>query len=337
MTVSFYIFAIVDNYDKGMKMLVKISKHPNSMLYSDVEEKGKGKRLKTRNKWFDDPIDATEESKWERKQSNAVLPPIPKFTSVANISTLRIPENRENKVAKLSNTKLSVSKHNELKTIESKTVDISHLSTNNARLYGAEQKNSLHSLKHKKAMTNMLQSDIAKENNINYSNKECCNIKDISSINNGCKMNPKAIHKCAYALNGTASLESIADAVCFLSSMFTFYLFNLFCLFVYLVTSIKHKLIITLLFCSDELSACKLLLRETDKTIQTFIESEVTSNKNVSFNEQSKFDSGNYLNEFPLSTLDELKAFERKIKKDDTYRSKIVRNIYMQYFILIKY
>ncbi|XP_018365077.1 PREDICTED: uncharacterized protein LOC108762533 [Trachymyrmex cornetzi] len=36
----------IGNYDRGMKMLVKIEKNPNATLYSDVEEKGKGKRLK---------------------------------------------------------------------------------------------------------------------------------------------------------------------------------------------------------------------------------------------------------------------------------------------------
>lgn len=37
-----------------MKLLVKITKNPNAILYSDLEEKGKGKRMKKPNKYFDD-------------------------------------------------------------------------------------------------------------------------------------------------------------------------------------------------------------------------------------------------------------------------------------------
>lgn len=46
--------SFAENYDKGMKMLIKISKNPNAKLYSDIEEKGKGKRLKKPNKHFNE-------------------------------------------------------------------------------------------------------------------------------------------------------------------------------------------------------------------------------------------------------------------------------------------
>jgi len=41
-------------------MLVKVSKYPNSALFSDLEEKGKGQRKKMPSKRFDYPIDASE-------------------------------------------------------------------------------------------------------------------------------------------------------------------------------------------------------------------------------------------------------------------------------------
>jgi len=51
----------------------------------------------------------------------------------------------------------------------------------------------------------------------------------VSSKRIGCKMQPKATHKCTYANDGgKVTLESLADAVCFLSSMLAFYVpFNL--------------------------------------------------------------------------------------------------------------
>lgn len=73
----------IENYDRGMKMLVKIAKNPNAVLYSDVEEKGKGKRLKRPIKYFDD--DANKENKLEKKRSTmlSALLPIPKLTNVS--------------------------------------------------------------------------------------------------------------------------------------------------------------------------------------------------------------------------------------------------------------
>jgi len=53
-------------------------------------------------------------------------------------------------------------------------------------------------------------------------------VSQVFSKRIGCKMQPKATHKCAYANDdGKVTLESLADAVCFLSSMLAFYMFHL--------------------------------------------------------------------------------------------------------------
>lgn len=71
---------------------------------------------------------------------------------------------------------------------------------------------------------------------------------------------------------------------------------------------------------------CKSLLRKTEKTVESFVESEVTTtNKNTSIKQSQPENPEDYLDEsFPLSTVEQLKAVERKVKRDDSYRSKIV-------------
>lgn len=76
-----------------MKMLVKVSKNPNAKLHSDIEEKGKGKRLKKLIKRFDD----SEKENIKKKRKDHVqsitttkltqLTPIPKFTDMRNSRT----------------------------------------------------------------------------------------------------------------------------------------------------------------------------------------------------------------------------------------------------------
>lgn len=70
------------NYDRGMKMLIKIAKNPNAVLYSDVEEKGKGKRLKKRNKYFYDSDKENFEKKIERN-GQTMLSPLPKLENMS--------------------------------------------------------------------------------------------------------------------------------------------------------------------------------------------------------------------------------------------------------------
>lgn len=52
--LSLIIKIYTENYDRGMKMLVKIAKNPNASLYSHIEDKGKRKRLKKPVQHFDD-------------------------------------------------------------------------------------------------------------------------------------------------------------------------------------------------------------------------------------------------------------------------------------------
>lgn len=63
-----------------MKMLVKIAKNPNATLCSDVEEKGKGKRLKKSIKYFDDSD--KENNVVKRRNAQSTLPPVPKLENV---------------------------------------------------------------------------------------------------------------------------------------------------------------------------------------------------------------------------------------------------------------
>lgn len=72
-------------YDRGMKMLLKISKNPNATLYSDVEEWGKGKRIKKPVKHFDDSDKEANITKERKVQSTTskMLPPLPKLTNVS--------------------------------------------------------------------------------------------------------------------------------------------------------------------------------------------------------------------------------------------------------------
>lgn len=63
-----------------MKLLVKITKNPNAILYSDFEEKGKGKRMKKPNKYFDD---FDQENDFDQKNKQSTLPPLPKLTNIS--------------------------------------------------------------------------------------------------------------------------------------------------------------------------------------------------------------------------------------------------------------
>jgi len=79
-------------------MLVKVSKYPNSTLFSDLDEKGKDQRKKKPSKRFDYPIDASKDyallKKEKREQS--ILPPIPKMASTAQTPAMHLKKNKEN-------------------------------------------------------------------------------------------------------------------------------------------------------------------------------------------------------------------------------------------------
>lgn len=164
-------------------MLVKVSRDPNSTLHSDIEEKGKGKRIKKPKKQYDAEI---IETNILDKGRLSILPPIPKFTPVTNTSSLHLNENKENQ--------LHLSKHA------------------------------------KKPLTDRQLSNIkdsSKEDNINYTNKRTRDMEEFYINKKVCKMNPK-VHTCAYASDGTVSLQSIANSICSLSSMLILSLLYLF-------------------------------------------------------------------------------------------------------------
>jgi len=60
-----------------MKMLVKLEKNPNASLSSDVEEKGKGKRLKKTNRCIESDKKSTH--KQHNRKEQWALSPIPKL------------------------------------------------------------------------------------------------------------------------------------------------------------------------------------------------------------------------------------------------------------------
>lgn len=57
-----------ENYDCGIKMLVKLCKNLNASLHSDFEEKGKGKRVKKMNMRFADLDKENNVRKKKKKQ-----------------------------------------------------------------------------------------------------------------------------------------------------------------------------------------------------------------------------------------------------------------------------
>lgn len=78
-----------ENYERGMKMLVKIAKNPNATLCLDVEEKGKGKRLKKSIKYFDDSD--KENNVVKRRNAKSMLPPVPKLENVIKSARINWP------------------------------------------------------------------------------------------------------------------------------------------------------------------------------------------------------------------------------------------------------
>lgn len=77
-----------EKYEQGMKMLVKISKNPNATLYSDIEERGKGKRLKKPIKHFDD---SNKENNIKTKRNIQSIPPFPKLANVSKAAQANQP------------------------------------------------------------------------------------------------------------------------------------------------------------------------------------------------------------------------------------------------------
>lgn len=67
------------------------------------------------------------------------------------------------------------------------------------------------------------------------------------------------------------------------------------------------------------------MLKITDKTINSFMESELLNNKNAPKEQLLPKKHSNLMDTFPLLTMDGFKAVEKKLKNDDTYRCRLVR------------
>lgn len=66
-----------------------------------------------------------------------------------------------------------------------------------------------------------------------------------------------------------------------------------------------------------------------DKNIESFLETQTMDNPKI---ENPIIIS--VLNEFPIASLDDLKKMERKLKKDETFHSKVVRYLLIFKFFL---
>ncbi|XP_071648079.1 uncharacterized protein [Temnothorax longispinosus] len=72
------------------------------------------------------------------------------------------------------------------------------------------------------------------------------------------------------------------------------------------------------------------MLKVTDKTINSFIESELLNNdnnKNAPKEQPLPKKHSTLMDAFPLLTMDEFKAVEKKLKNDDTYRSRLIESL----------
>jgi len=115
-------------------MLVKVSKYPNSTLFSDLDEKGKGQRKKKPSKRFDYPIDASKDyallKKEKRKQP--ILPPILKMASTAQTPAMHLKKNKENAPQRQSSV-LPILENSPLTMVNSKEVYVSNVPMKKAR------------------------------------------------------------------------------------------------------------------------------------------------------------------------------------------------------------
>lgn len=60
---------------------------------------------------------------------------------------------------------------------------------------------------------------------------------------------------------------------------------------------------------------------KTDKNVESFLESEMMAKKPTIENSTV----AHVLKEFPITNLDDLRTIERKLKKDETFHSSVVR------------
>lgn len=203
--------SFAENYDKGMKKLIKISKNPNAKLYSDIEEKGKGKRLKKPNKHFNESDKENQSVKKRRRHVQSMLPPlpsIPKITNMCNLSQANqlLPEKMDKVIACTSKCTDEVC--SSLDNSEQELLSSYDVNETPSKSYMASKK-----IKFSQEDSSLTETHQSTFN----SSERICHSGKISS--NGCKIQSKLNHNCCYTSEGKVTLESLADAICHFSGM----------------------------------------------------------------------------------------------------------------------
>ncbi|XP_011698265.1 PREDICTED: uncharacterized protein LOC105456142, partial [Wasmannia auropunctata] len=169
----------IENYERGMKMLVKLSKNPNASLHSDFEEKGKGKRVKKINMRF---VDSDKENNVRKKKQQNMLPPVPKLSDFSQTSH-----------DKVDATMNWPSEHG-----------------------ASSDLNNLPPWPNSSSRTKPIKDNFPiKERTLKPETSKA--EKAVTSSNKGCKIRSN-IHKCAYVEGGEVTLQSVADVLCYLSA-----------------------------------------------------------------------------------------------------------------------
>ncbi|XP_067213604.1 uncharacterized protein [Linepithema humile] len=258
----------IENYDRGMKMLVKIDKNPNAALHSDLEEKGKGKRLKKTTQRF---VGSHNKNVQKKQITQTMLPPIPKL---GNISKPEQASRSLSNIKDVTNNQYSLLDNAQQPNCSS----CDEISIDDKGTKG------LKPAKEDSLVTKMPTSNRATNKPGVYSAEHFSKII-------GCKIPSKINHKCAYIEGGVATLESLADAICYLNV---------------------------------EVFSCKMSLRKTDKNMESFLETAAMVKKPSTV---MMTPTVHVLDEFPVKNIEELRIVERKLKKE-TFHLQVVEALH---------
>ncbi|XP_071653378.1 uncharacterized protein [Temnothorax longispinosus] len=192
-----------------MKMLVKFSKNLNATLYSDFEEKGKGKRLRKPIKYFDDKSDNNKKKNNTKRRNIQSIPPLPKLANASNSAQASEPV-KVNKMIKSSCVDKASSSDNNVKSQNSYVtheINVSHERSKNKNYMDCKE---VKLLQETSCSTEMRKS-AATTSDKKLSSQKC------SSSDKGSTIDPK----CTSAKEGkeSATLESLADAISNLKGM----------------------------------------------------------------------------------------------------------------------
>lgn len=186
-----------ENYDKGMKMLVKLSKNPNATLYSDIEEKGKGKRMKKPIKHFDS-------NKENNPKQRRMLPPLPQLTYANKSSHSSQPlPGKVDKIKRPFVDNAEPSKKHVKKSISvSEEINVSREISKNKDYRTYKEVSPI-----KESSMEMHKSKSAA-----VSSEKKCSSEEFSS-SSGCKICPINQQKCAYTSREEVTMESLAHTI----------------------------------------------------------------------------------------------------------------------------